>query len=296
MRLKQDISKRPRQRRLSTLTVMGYWDTLPSMPTSRPVRLRSRAPLQWVRILPFISVATVVVAWEAAARTGILTPLLFPPPSLVARELAARLASNEIPIQAAVTARRIAVGFGIGAAAGLPAGLLAARFSILRALLDPWAEVLYALPKVALLPFAFLVLGTVDAMNAALVGLDVAITFYMITLGAARRVPPSLREAVVNLGAGPFQVFVEVDLPAMAPTLLVAAQLAILHALRLTIVLEMLFAMSGVGHRLWLSGQTFEWGAYYAYLTVLGFTSLLATWLLRRLQGRLYAFNEPALP
>ena len=246
------------------------------------------------RLLSAVSLAAGVAAWEAAARAGLVNRLVFPPPTRVFAELLARTASGELPGHAWTTAATVAAGLAAGAAAGLPLGLAAARWRWLSALLDPWAQALVAVPKVALIPVAFMTVGTGDAMRVALVATDVAVTFYIAALAAARRVPPGLLEAAANLGARPLQAALEVRLPAMAPTLLVAAQLALLQALRLAIALEMLFSMRGFGHQLWTTGEAFAADAYYAYVLALCAVALALSWALRRLQTGLKGLDELA--
>ena len=64
------------------------------------------------------------IAWELAVRTGIAPGRLMPPPSRLFHTAAALAASGELQTHVAATMTRVAIGFGIGAAAGTLLGML----------------------------------------------------------------------------------------------------------------------------------------------------------------------------
>ena len=64
------------------------------------------------------------IAWEVAVRSGLAPGRLMPPPSRLFHTAAALAASGELQTHVAATMTRVAIGFGIGAAAGTLFGML----------------------------------------------------------------------------------------------------------------------------------------------------------------------------
>ena len=72
-------------------------------------------------------IALLLAAWEVLVRTGVLSPMLFPSPQAVARWIGKNLTDGTLLDSTAVTCVRLALGYGIGVAVGLPLGFLLAR-------------------------------------------------------------------------------------------------------------------------------------------------------------------------
>src|SRR5437868_6012282 len=70
------------------------------------------------------SLLVLVVAWEAAARSGIVTPFLLPPLSAVLARVGEDAASGELALNLGLTLYRSLMGFAIAGAAGVAIGIL----------------------------------------------------------------------------------------------------------------------------------------------------------------------------
>src|SRR5437763_13325568 len=110
-----------------------------------------------VRAVQGLSVAALLVAWEAAARAGWVDPLFVPAPSAVARALgrigAAALAGLGETLLKAAIAYVLAVVIGVGG------GILLGSVRPLRQAVNPFVIALYGMPKILVLPWITLLLG-----------------------------------------------------------------------------------------------------------------------------------------
>jgi ABC-type nitrate/sulfonate/bicarbonate transport system permease component len=73
------------------------------------------------------SLVVLVVAWEAAARSGIVTAFLLPPLSTVLARVGEDVTSGELAVNLGATMYRALIGFAIAGAGGIVLGILMAR-------------------------------------------------------------------------------------------------------------------------------------------------------------------------
>ena len=102
------------------------------------------------RILPFVFVGALLVAWEAVARSGAWSPLLFPSLAKIFDQLVFFFSRPAMLGEALVSLERALGGFALAAAAGIALGVVMGRSPLVAALLDPLFSGTYAVPKLAL--------------------------------------------------------------------------------------------------------------------------------------------------
>jgi len=124
------------------------------------------------RLAPLVFVAALLAAWEAAARSGRWSPLLFPSLERIAAALAQLLSSSERLGEALLSLERALGGFALAAVAGIVIGMAMGRSRVLAGLLDPLFSGTYAVPKLALFPVFIFVFGIGSLSKVALVFLE----------------------------------------------------------------------------------------------------------------------------
>ena len=101
----------------------------------------------WLRLVsPFL----LLVAWELLAWLGGLDARFFPPPSEIGKSAIHVVQDGSLFSASRDTLRRLALGYGIGAFAGVIVGLWLGLSSWFRALVEPWLQITYPIPKLAL--------------------------------------------------------------------------------------------------------------------------------------------------
>ena len=193
-------------------------------------------------------VASVLVAWEVAARAG--SPLLYVPPSAAWPALGELLRLRSYPDlteHLLLTVREIVVAYALAVAAGLAVGFALGLYRTLGRAYGPILGALYAVPAVVWYPSLMLFFG-LDA--ASKIAFGFLLGFFPITLAVLagiRQVNPQLVVVARAFGARPLTVFVKVLLPGMLFTLVGGLRTGLALSVVGVIVGEILGSKAGVG-------------------------------------------------
>jgi NitT/TauT family transport system permease protein len=200
------------------------------------------------RLLPLVLIATALLAWELVVRSGLWSPLLFPPLEKILNELILFFSKSESLMEAWVSLYRALGGFALAAMAGVAIGMLMGRSAFAAALLDPLFSGSYAVPKIALFPIFIFVFGIGSLSKVALVFLECLYPIVIITCQGARSVNRVLLWSAQNMGASRLQAFRRVVLPATAPYIFAGFRVALPVALIVVIITEMISSADGLGY------------------------------------------------
>src|SRR5256885_8049920 len=104
------------------------------LPVAAPAGLRLDLILAGLarRAGAIASLLALVVAWEAAARSGVVTPFLLPPLSAVLARVWEGAASGELAVNLGLTLYRALGGVAIAGALGVLLGILMTRRPLIR--------------------------------------------------------------------------------------------------------------------------------------------------------------------
>jgi len=143
--------------------------------------------------------------------------LLLSDPLAVWEYLVSATADGTLPAAAWVTMRRLLAGYFIGIIAGLPLGMLIARFKLMEDTLGVLALGLQTLPSVCWVPLAIIAFGYTEAAMLFVVVMGTLWSVMIATENGVRNVPPIYSRAARTMGARPFYTLLYVTLPASAP-------------------------------------------------------------------------------
>ena len=197
---------------------------------------------------PFILIFIALAAWEAAARSGLWSKIVFPSLVNVAIHLWNFLLNPDSWMQIWTSLYRAFGGFGLAAMAGVLLGILMGRSKFIAGLLDPVFSGTYAVPKLALFPIFIFVFGIGSLSKVALVFLECMYPMVIITYHGARSVNPVLVWSAKNMGASPAQVLRRVIIPATAPYVFAAFRVAVPVAMIVVVITEMISSADGLGY------------------------------------------------
>lgn len=238
-------------------------------------------------LTPLAAVAGTLAVWEFVVRAGIVAPIFFPLPTVIARTVFNMLQSGELPAHVVSTLSRIAFGMLVG---GLPAvglGLAMGWSSRLRSAVDPLIAASHVLPKIALLPLLMIMLGVGELPKLAIAVMGTFFPLLINTMTGARLIHPIHFEVASNYGARPRQVFTKVLLPGSLPLIVSGLRLAFNSTLLLTVAAEMISAQDGLGVMIWRAWETMRTEELYTSLVCIVVIGLAANallgWLGRRL-------------
>jgi len=200
------------------------------------------------RFLPFAFPVILLLIWEAAARSGLWSPLLFPPLEKIGRELVLFFSKPESLLEAWVTLYRALGGFALAAMVGILVGMLMGRSKLVAGLLDPLFSGTYAVPKLALFPIFIFVFGIGSLSKVALVFLECLYPIVIVTSQGARGVSRVLLWSARNMGASGAATLRRVVIPAAAPFIFAGLRIALPIALIVVIITEMVSSADGLGY------------------------------------------------
>ena len=225
-------------------------------------RWQRRAPL-WVS---FLSMAVLLLVWEALCRADLISSLFLPSPTQILTALADMISGGEIGESLMASLGRILAGFAAGGALGLAVGLVAGTSALADRMVTPLVNALYPIPKIALLPLFILWLGIGELSKVTIIALGV---FFPIAMNTYSGV-----------------------LPYALPMIFAGFRIAAGTALLLLVAAEMIAAEKGIGALILHYGDLMITDRLMAGVIVLSLLGLLFTLLLEWLEKRLVPWSR----
>lgn len=199
-------------------------------------------------LVGWILPVSLVLAWEAAARTGLISSTVLPAPSAVAAAFWRLLLSGELPHNIAVSAGRAFAGFAIGGSIGFVLGIANGTSRRSRDVTDTTLQMVRNVPHLALIPLVILWFGIGEEAKLFLVSLGVFFPIYVNTLLGIQSADPQLIEMGRIYGMGRFELFRRVILPGALPAIFVGLRYGLGIMWLTLIVAETIAASSGLGY------------------------------------------------
>ena len=161
--------------------------------------------------------ALLLAAWHWAYVRKFWSPVLFPSPESVARDLWEVARDGSLGEAAVVTLRRLLAGYAIGLLAGIPVGLLTARYRFLHDTLGLMALGLQGLPSVCWVPLSLLWFGQTELAMLFVVVMGTVWSVVLATESGVRNVNPLYIRAARTMGSKWLHIWIRVMLPAALP-------------------------------------------------------------------------------
>ena len=131
---------------------------------------------------------------------------------------------------------RLALGYTLGSLAGIAVGLAMGASSRARSTLGPTTEFLRAVPVIAVLPIAIVLLGDGDAMRVGIIAFGVFFPVLVAAVGGVRAVPPEIRDTAALFRLGGVERAVRVYLPSALPAIFAGLRTALSIGLVLVVI------------------------------------------------------------
>ena len=146
---------------------------------------------------------------------------------------------------------RVAVGFGLAALVGIPAGFVIGRFTFLSRMFNPLISLLRPVSPLAWLPIGLLVFK--GANPAAIWTIFICSIWPMVinTAVGVQRVPQDYMNVARVLNLSEWKIATTILLPAVLPYMLTGVRLAVGTAWLVIVAAEMLTGGVGIGFWVW---------------------------------------------
>jgi ABC-type nitrate/sulfonate/bicarbonate transport system permease component len=236
-----------------------------------------------------------VLVWQAVSM--MLPSIILPPPLSVARRLATDfldapslsyygLDQANLYANLLYTVENVVVAVVVGAAIGITAGLVSARFALIRAMIDPLMMTAGTVPILVAAPFLLIWFGVGRASAVCLVIFYVCVILYLFAQRAVVNLNPIYEDFARTLGATQRQILRDVLLPATVPEILGGLKIALAGAWGLEAISELLGAQEGLGKVLEVLAGATDSEGIMATLLLLGLVAvivdIIAGWAVQR--------------
>ena len=212
--------------------------------------------------------------WETAARSGALVYESLSFPSAIFSAGLGALMDGSILVATWQTCQATLSGLLIGAGLGILLGSILGLWSSVARMAGPTFDALRAIPAVALMPLALLMLGWGLSMEATVVAYACIWPVLIATWSAVRGIEPRLLEVADVLEMGFAERLRKIVLPAAFARINVGIRLALGVALVVAVTVEIAVNPRGLGYSLVLAQQSMKADLMFAqilWLALLGF-------------------------
>ncbi len=166
------------------------------------------------------------------------------------QSLWAGFADGSYPFAIAISLRRLAIGYVISLAVGIPLGLLLGRVRLVQDTVGSVVLGLQALPSICWLPLALLWFGLSERAILFVVVMGAMLSLSLATADGVRNTSPLYLRAALTLGARGWQLYPTVILPAALPAIVSGMKIGWSFAWRSLMAGELLYVSLGLGQLL----------------------------------------------
>jgi NitT/TauT family transport system permease protein len=230
-----------------------------------------------------------VLAWYLATRFKLDLYVRFgniPTPDMVLQHASALLHTARFYDNMFISVRRILLGFGIAAVAGIGLGLLVGRYRLVHELTLPVLELLRPIPAIAWVPMSIMLWPSNETSIVFITFLGSFFPILVNTVHGVRAIDGVLVRAARCLGAGEAALFREVILPGSLPHIFTGLSVGMGVAWVSLIAAEMISGQFGIGYFTWEAYSLIQYADIAIGMIVIGVLGLACSGAIRAI-GRL---------
>lgn len=254
---------------------------------TNPVEFRPSRLLSLYKLLPAIILAAM---WEFGAER-LFDSSFVSQPSLIAVKLYQLVVTGVLARHFQTTVTEMAIGYFIGAVAGILLGFIFGRVRILGEIFEPYIMLFNGIPKVALAPMFIVWFGIGLGSKVAIVASMVFFLVFFNTLSGLNAVDEEQVGIVRLMGASPFQVMREVILPSAIPYIIIGLKTGVPYSVIGAMVGEFVAATQGIGYYISYAQGVFDTPGIFAGVTALVTLVLVLNNVLDRVERRLLSWK-----
>src|SRR5215470_19056238 len=227
------------------------------------------------------------LVWEAAAQSGVFSPLVVPSIARIGRELCWLVVRPESLADAWFSLQRAIGGFALAAVVGVALGVLMGRSSIAAACLGPIFSGTYPIPKIALFPVFIYLFGIGNLSKVVLIFLECLYPIVVTTHAGSRAVNRVLVWSAANMGVSRAAMLWKVVVPATAPFIFAGFRIAMPIVMIVVVITEMISSADGLGYLAMYSLASFKTDRMLAVVVVIACLGVALDRLVVGLRDRL---------
>jgi NitT/TauT family transport system permease protein len=244
-------------------------------------------------LLSAVGAVAVVVLWEAVARSGVVSPAIFPPPTTAFVGSLRRVPLGELGEHVVASLGRVAWGFGLGAGLGVLLGVALGWYRWLAAVVQPVIELIRPIPPLAWIPMAIVWFGLGEPPKIFVIFLGAFFPVFTNAYKGMTGIDPLLLRAAQTMGLGGPRLLFQVAIPAAMPDLTTGIRIGWGLAFAVVIAAELIAADRGMGFMIMRAREFGDVGVIIFGILLIGATNLVTDYAIgeaiRRRLGRWHA-------
>lgn len=215
-----------------------------------------------------VTIVVLVLLWEALAHSGLFYKDVIPSIWKIVYALIQELTDAGFYNDLGYTLAEHAVGFTVGSAIAIVAGIAIGGNPFVRRMAEPYLNALGSTPKVIFLPILFLVFGTGIESKMAKGAVSAFFPVIFATILGMVLVRPVHKRVGLSFAISRWQMATKIYLPSMISPLMTGLKLAMAITVTGVLVAELKYASAGIGYRLSNYYDEFQIAPLYALIIV----------------------------
>ena len=201
----------------------------------------------WLFLAGAIVPVLLLVAWQLISASGAIPAYQLPAPQSVLEAAFDLSARGLLWLDIAISTQRVVLGFLIGSAFGMTVGAVVGLSRPVSLLFSPTLGGFRAVPSLAWVPLLILYLGINEDSKVILIAIGAFFPIYTTVAGALRHVDQHLVEVGRAFGLARAGLFLQVQLPAVLPTVVSGLRLALAQSWLFLVAAELIASSVGLG-------------------------------------------------
>jgi NitT/TauT family transport system permease protein len=239
-----------------------------------------------VALIRVMTLAALLVAWEALARSGLLYEDVVPPLEQIGVAFLRLLADADTYRHLGITAWEVLAGFAIGFTVGVAAGVPMGARRFFGDAIGPYIDGFATAPKIVFLPIVMLFFGTGIGSKLALGALSAFFPVAINTAAGVRQINPVFVRVGRSLRLSSWQMATRIYFPAMRRALVTSMRLGFGLSVVGVLLAELKLSSAGLGFLANEHYSHFRVPDLYAVLLLVFILAVGANSLMGRLASR----------
>ncbi|HVF88075.1 MAG TPA: ABC transporter permease [Pyrinomonadaceae bacterium] len=203
------------------------------------------------RLLPLVVALIAVGLWWTLSALRVFPESLFPSPVAVANGFVEEIQTGRLLNDVIASLFRVAAGFVLAVALGVPLGLWLGHRAEARSALLPAINFFRNLSPLAWIPFAILWFGIGDVPAIFLIFMASFFPIVLATIASVASIPAVYFRVARDYGYHSTELLTQVTLPAIAPQIITALRVTAGLAWVVVVAAEMIAGRDGLGFAIW---------------------------------------------
>lgn len=239
------------------------------------------------RAIGTTSVLLVLAAWQICASLNIVQSAVSSSPWGVLTAGRAYYTSSHALADLSASGLEILYGFLISLVVGIVIGVLIGTNKLMEAAFDPFINLLYSMPRIALAPLFVIWFGIGMNSKIAVIFLSAVFPIILNTAAGLRSVDQELVGMSRLFGANKWYVVTKIMLPSSVPSIVAGIRLAIGNALLGMVVAELIASTRGVGFLIESASNNFQTNLLFVGIFTIAVAALILMSGVRLIERRL---------